>query len=273
MAIRGLAPLSSLGVEAIAARVIYAERESRPFTYFDGVAAMPGFARALARTLGELRLARVAPSSLGRTGAPGADLERLLTRYALELEERSLADLSRVFELASNAKSHRWLGLPLLFLDVPLESHAHREFFRFVSGQAPAVLAAVTSGFEELENILGVAAEDLDGGAPESSIEHLQKYLFGVSPPGYSPADLAFDVFSAPGEALEAVEIARRILKFAEQGLAFDQMAILLRSPDRYQPVIEDALRRAGIPAYFSRGTRASGSRRSGVSGIAGMRG
>ncbi len=32
-------------------------------------------------------------------------------------------------------------------------------------------------------------------------------------------------------------------------------MAILLRSPDRYQPVIEDALRRAKIPAYFSRGT------------------
>ena len=32
-------------------------------------------------------------------------------------------------------------------------------------------------------------------------------------------------------------------------------MAILLRSPERYQPVIEDALRRAGIPAYFSRGT------------------
>ena len=32
-------------------------------------------------------------------------------------------------------------------------------------------------------------------------------------------------------------------------------MAILLRSPDRYQPVLEDALRRAKIPAYFSRGT------------------
>ena len=32
-------------------------------------------------------------------------------------------------------------------------------------------------------------------------------------------------------------------------------MAILLRNPDRYQPVIEDALRRAKIPAYFSRGT------------------
>jgi hypothetical protein len=31
-------------------------------------------------------------------------------------------------------------------------------------------------------------------------------------------------------------------------------MAILLRSPERYQPLVEEALRRAAIPAYFSRG-------------------
>jgi CRISPR/Cas system-associated exonuclease Cas4 (RecB family) len=35
----------------------------------------------------------------------------------------------------------------------------------------------------------------------------------------------------------------------------FDQLAILLRNPDRYQPMIEDALRRADIPAWFSQGT------------------
>ncbi len=255
MARRGLAPLTALGVEAIAARVIHVERESRPFGYFDGVAAMPGFARALARTLSELRLARVTPPSLAKTGAPGEDLARLLTRYAAELEERSLADLARVFELAAEATSHRWLGLPLLFLDTPLDSYAHREFFRSVAEQAPAVFAAVTTGVEEVERILGVSAEDLDGNEPASSLEHLRQYLFSVSPPRWVAEDSAFDVFSAPGEALEAVEIARRILRFAEEGVPFDRMAILLRSPERYQPVVEDALRRARIPAYFSRGT------------------
>jgi ATP-dependent helicase/nuclease subunit B len=252
---RGLAPLSALGVEAIAARVIHAERESRPFAYFEAVASMPGFARALARTLSELRLARVAPSSLRETGAPGEDLARLLTRYALELEERSLADLARVFEMAAEARAHRWLGLPLLFLDPPLDSFAHREFFRFLAGQAADVFAAVTSGAEDMKEILGVRAEDLDVSEPDSSLEHLRRYLFSVSPPAYGAEDGAFDIFSAPGEALEAVEIARRILRFADEGERFDQMAILLRSPDRYQPVIEDALRRARIPAYFSRGT------------------
>jgi ATP-dependent helicase/nuclease subunit B len=255
MARRGLAPLSTLGSEAIAARVIHAERDSRPFTYFEGVAAMPGFARALARTLGELRLARVEATALEETGAPGEDLAHLLTRYAAELEERSLADLARVFELAGEATAHRWLGLPLLFLDPPLDSYAHREFFRCIAEQAPAVVAAVTSDVEEVESLLGVSAEDLDENEPESSLEHLRRYLFAVSPPRYADANRALDVFSAPGEALEAVEIARRILRFAKDGVPFDRMAILLRSPERYQPVIEDALRRARIPAYFSRGT------------------
>jgi ATP-dependent helicase/nuclease subunit B len=255
MARLGLATLSTLGVEAIAARVIHTERVSKPFAYFEAVAAMPGFARALARTLNELRLARVAPSSLRETGAPGEDLARLLTRYALELEDRSLADLARVFEMAAEARSHRWLGLPLLFLDTPLDSFAHREFFRFLAGQAPEVFAAVTSGEEDLEEMLGVRAEHLDVGEPESSLEHLRRYLFSASPPAYAGEDRAFDIFSSPGEALESVEIARRILRFAGEGVPFDGMAILLRSPDRYQPVIEDALRRARIPAYFSRGT------------------
>jgi CRISPR/Cas system-associated exonuclease Cas4 (RecB family) len=255
MTTRGLAPLSMLGSEAIAARAIHAEREAEPFAYFDAAAGMPGFARALARTLGELRLARVDGKSLAETGAPGEDLSRLLKRYALELEDRSLADLSRVFELAGKAAAHRWLGLPLLFLDTPLESFAHREFFRCITEQAPAVFAANSSGIEVIEEILGVAAEDLDPPAPESSLEHLRRYLFAVSPPQFTDADRALDVFSAPGEALEAVEIARRIVKLAEEGVPFDRMAILLRSPERYQPVIEDALRRARVPAYFSRGT------------------
>jgi len=40
-----------------------------------------------------------------------------------------------------------------------------------------------------------------------------------------------------------------------EESLAFDQVAILLRSAERYQPMVEDALRRAGVPAYFSHGS------------------
>ena len=62
--------------------------------------------------------------------------------------------------------------------------------------------------------------------------------------------------FSAPGEGREAVEIARRILREARAGVRFDEMAVLVRSPQHYVGLIEHALRRAKVPAWFSRGTR-----------------
>src|SRR5437868_6199059 len=111
MADSGLAPLTLLGLQAIAARVVYASRSENELRYFAPVAALPGFVRAVARTLGELRLAGTDPGVLANTGAPGADLARLLTRYEAELEERSLADLATVLELATQAVvdgAHRW---------------------------------------------------------------------------------------------------------------------------------------------------------------------
>ncbi|PYT19162.1 MAG: PD-(D/E)XK nuclease family protein [Acidobacteria bacterium] len=258
MAERGLAPLSNLGLEALAARVVHAARGANELPYFGPVSALPGFARALARTLAELRLARVKPDALRSSGPPGADLSRLLLRYEAELTERSLTDLASVFEFAIEAAvkdDHRMLGLPLAVLDAPLDSHAHREFFARVAERAPAVLAAVTWDDGSLERVLGVTSEDLDPAAPAASLEHLRTHLFTVSPPAAKSRDYGFDLFSAPGEGLECVEIARRVLRLAGEGAAFDQMAILLRSPERYQPMIEDALRRARIPAYFSRGT------------------
>ena len=54
----------------------------------------------------------------------------------------------------------------------------------------------------------------------------------------------------------ECVEIARRILKEADRGVRFDEMAIVIRSTQQYVGVLEHALARAGIPAYFDRGTR-----------------
>src|SRR5262249_19700580 len=36
----------------------------------------------------------------------------------------------------------------------------------------------------------------------------------------------------------------------------FDEMAVFLRAPDRYVGLLEHAFRRAGVPAWFDRGTR-----------------
>jgi len=50
------------------------------------------------------------------------------------------------------------------------------------------------------------------------------------------------------------VEIARRILALARDGLAFDRIAVLLRSPEEYRSHLEEAFTRAGVPVHFARG-------------------
>ena len=43
-------------------------------------------------------------------------------------------------------------------------------------------------------------------------------------------------------------------LVFANGDKPFDRMAVLLRAPTPYRPLLEEALRRAGVPAWFARG-------------------
>jgi ATP-dependent helicase/nuclease subunit B len=246
MAAQELAPLTGLAMEALAARAVHTALSRKELRYFTPVARMPGFARSLARTISEVRLAHADREQLGESGEPGADLARLLSLYEAELAERGLADTARILELASEAAAsgkHRWLGLPLVLLDVPLDSAARLEFFEAVAKRSPAVLH------------LSLADEDAADDEPRGTLEHLRQYLFAPEPPKLESPGSAFEMFSAPGEALESTEIARRILRMAREGVRFDQIAILLRSPDRYQTMVEEALRRARIPCYFSRGT------------------
>ena len=71
------------------------------------------------------------------------------------------------------------------------------------------------------------------------------------------PAGAGVSLFSAPGESRECVEIARLVQKEAAAGVPLDRMAVVLRSPQVYSGLLETALRRAGVDAWFVRGTRA----------------
>ncbi len=96
-------------------------------------------------------------------------------------------------------------------------------------------------------------AENIDTAQPATTLDRVREWLFSSEPPPSAKPDPAL-LFSAPGESFECVEIARRMRALAEQGTPFDRMAILLRNVNAYQPLVEEALRRAGIPHYFSRG-------------------
>ncbi len=272
----GKLPVKGVGLEALAARAISRCSASGELAYFEPVAEAPGMARALASTLHELRCAGVEAAALAATGRPGADLERLLTIYESELEQRFLADDAALFALARDqaaaggppggGQTERppyLLGLPILLLDLELPSRAERRFLNAVAGRAQQALATAVhgdgEGIDALEEVLGVAVEKLDESASRTGLERLRRGMFSSStieaPAAEAETDESFSFFSAAGEGRECVEIARRIHALAAGGVVFDRIAILLRDPDAYLPLVEEALRRAAVPAYFTRGT------------------
>src|SRR5207249_1471060 len=96
-------PLSRLGVQALASRCIHRCLHEKVLEYFRPVAGMPGFARALATTLSELRSERTNPAELAAFGEPGRDLARLLDQFEVELEAGGFVDLARLFPSATES--------------------------------------------------------------------------------------------------------------------------------------------------------------------------
>jgi ATP-dependent helicase/nuclease subunit B len=269
LAQQSLAPVTYLGSEAVAARAAFDAQRDEALQYFAPVARTPGFPRALARTLQELRLARVTPDSLAALPLGGTDLSELLERFEAQFAGASAIDRARLFEAATQALvsdqpvlSGRGQTPALLLLDVPIDSAVEFAFIRALIqpslSREPAMLISVPFGdigtLEWLKT-LGLEPEVLEQQG-ESDLVALRRYLFAKSrPPERDPAgDVRF--FSAPGEGRECVEIARRILTEARSGVPFDEIAVFLRAPQRYVGLLEHAFKRAGIPAWFDRGTR-----------------
>src|SRR5437870_5597391 len=80
------APGTDAGTEAVAARAVFDAIAARELSYFAPVATRPGFPKALARTLHELRLAGITSDRLPSAGSAAADVGRLLARVEHELE-------------------------------------------------------------------------------------------------------------------------------------------------------------------------------------------
>ena len=66
---KSLAPIGTLGVEALIVRSLHELGAARKLGQYAGVAFTPGFARAAAKTIQELRLARAEPSNLASAPA------------------------------------------------------------------------------------------------------------------------------------------------------------------------------------------------------------
>ncbi|MBZ0111130.1 MAG: hypothetical protein K8J08_01585, partial [Thermoanaerobaculia bacterium] len=291
LAAGGRTPLSPLGAEAIVARALDRCRlEGGRLEFFEPVREAPGFLPALVSTLGDLRLAEIAPDRLEVLDARGRDLARLLTAYTSELDAFRLADTATLLSeaMASYERRDPAPYASILCLDPQITSALEARWFGVLATGSREVLALVPTAdsetIEHLEREFGVEAVDLRSPSdplPSTRLGRGRAFLFerdllgGAGHAGHPtreesnavaaesatesateerPEDTTLAFFSAPGEGQEAVEIARRIHQLARQGVAFERMAILLRNPTLYQPLVEAALDRGGIPAYYSRG-------------------
>jgi CRISPR/Cas system-associated exonuclease Cas4 (RecB family) len=260
-------PGTEAGAEAIASRAVFDAMSAGELEYFAPVAPLPGFPRALARSLHELRLAGVDPERLlavrrGRT-EPLADIGRLLTRVERELDRSSVTDRAALFRLASETccvGDSRWVGIPIVFLDVPVDSKAERNLVSALVACASDALATFPDGDSRARELFGTLAGKVevcaDPAGEDSDLGRLRRYVFTMDRPPARTRAGDVSLFSAPGEGREAVEIVRRVLDEAAAGVAFDQMAVLLRAPHQYVGLLEHACARGGVPAYFDRGTR-----------------
>ena len=257
LATRGFAPVTLIGSEAVAARATFDARRDDGIDYFEAVAATPGFPRALARTLQDLAMAGVRPDGLKALPLGGRDLARLLEEFERQFAAASATGRASLFAAAAEGAglvSH----LPLLLLDVPLESNVEFELARRLIEAAPDTLITVPFGDLATLDYLKTLGAEVHVLRPsgDSDLSALRRNLFATGQPPEREARGDVKLFSAPGEGRECVEIARRILDEARAGVPFDEMAVFLRSPQEYLGLLENAFERAGIAGWFDRGTR-----------------
>ena len=242
---RQLVPVSRFVREALAARVIYQALGRGELTYLRPVARFPGFPRAVTETFEELRLHRADLEQLRSSGGSGPDLACLLTAYIGELADRRFADHADRVGLAREILSSTCSGLrhtAVVTLDLAPRTLLERELLS----------ALLDSSLITLE----LSLDDEPAEPCATSLASLHRYLFSTDTVPPREEDGTIGILSTTGEALECVEIARAIHRTAAEGITFDQIAVLLRSPERHQPLILEALRRAGIPSYSTLATR-----------------
>jgi len=254
----GRVAITRLAQEAMASSATFAVLQEGGLPYFKPVASFPGFARSVATTITELRLAGVPLNELVSAAVSARDVARLLSTFDAQLDAQSASDLADLFRVAAEAAvavDAPLRGAPLILLDVPIRSAAEASFVRSLIDSRGAVCATVLAAdmptIAALQSF-GLAQHASPVATPRTSLERLRENLFSTTAEE-AAQDETVTFSSSPGESREAVEIARRIHAEARRGIPYDDIAVLLRSPQQYMPHVETALRRAGIPYYPAR--------------------
>src|SRR5439155_4881949 len=130
---RRLSATTALGVEAVSARALFDADRDSTLKYFAPVAGMPGFPRALARSLEALAVAGVGPGAVRALPEAGGDLSDLFERFDAQFQTASAVDRAAFLRVATEAAaepaiSHPSVAARLVLLDAAITNAAEREF-------------------------------------------------------------------------------------------------------------------------------------------------
>lgn len=185
LAHRGVVPLTRIAADAITTRLIHRLRVERKLGRYASVSETPGFPRAIAGVIAELRSAGVRSNEIE---AVVPDLAPIVREYERELAEGGFIDWSGTLDLAASAIArpdrHRLVGLPVLMLDVAVRPEAEFGFVSAFVAAAKETLATIPAGDNEtlhrFRDRFSLEIGDLDSaaGEPGNSLARLQRHLF-----------------------------------------------------------------------------------------------
>lgn len=235
-------------------------------------AASPGFAPAMERLLGELQSSGLDPATLEQRAAEAAgegayetELAAIFRAYEQLRDRVGRCDrhsLAAAATAALRAAPEAWGRRPVLlygFDDLTVEQ------LELVGALADGCEVTVAVTYEQDRAALGARAElfaklrdDLGGRIAERlepdrtytrspTLFHLERRLF-EPPERIAELDDGLVALVAAGERGEAEQIGGEIARLLDSGVEPDEIAVVVRSPDRHGPLFDEVLAGLGIP-------------------------
>ena len=243
-----------------------------------GAPATPGFVRALADLVAELRVRRVTPARLSQAlsswrAADGAEahtaeLGRLFADYCATLERLGRLDAEQRAVRALDALRERpalWGGTPVLFYGFDdltrLQLDAIETLGRVVASEVTVSLsyepgrtafAGRAASFHALAPLAGehrALPARAEHYAPQAraALSHLERSLFEPDAIRVEPG-AAVRLLEGGGERSELELLAREIDLLLSRGMAPAEIAVLVRSGGTDVDLLEEVFAAAGIP-------------------------
>jgi RecB family exonuclease len=247
------------------------------------VAAGRGFVRVLSELVAELRTRRVSPARLisaldsWRTadgpGASRVELGRLYLRYDAELRRLGRVDAEQRAVRALDALRERpalWGGSPVLFYGFDDLSRLQLDAIETLGGSVDAPVtvslayepgrSAFAGRSATFHALAPIAAEHRKLGAradhyaprARTALSHLERSLFEPGAARVGSAG-AVALLEGGGERAELELVARQISLLLEQGVAGEDIAVLVRPAGTSIELLAEVFADAGVPFAMQR--------------------